>query len=648
MDAMKEIRVNKIREPMNREALDKIVENLKSDDDYVNYHLKNIEETPKNKFIIILSDEYPKNNKNMFSEEPSSVLYLTPEAAYDNINTYLDEGKASAKPKEVMRNGYNKASQDAYYRLVEQEKEESKYVKEFTQPSFEDVFDNIYVNTFNGDTYNMKDEDIAIELRDNVGVIIPGLIDNQEEYFEFVKRLKDKGKNGLGRSIYEKYEDYQEALDLISTYINAVYDKYGGKEEFYNAKDMGGLFGGYEYIPEIKPRFKKTLRNLKLDAGLPPVEYKIPENLGYRILKDGEKEFGNLDNDIDNDFEIYEETPPKFRDLPDDIKLLYENDKEGNNGIQMIRNFKSYEEYARDLLRTKKSDKMREAYYILQDIENKRIMESDIYESMFPDSLNGDYDELEPDQIIRQFDYDKMVYEYGETYADRNYDTTEAQKAYKEIMKQAVAVMNGLEGEKDDILYEKDIEDSAEYAVKYMYDLRFRNIEDEKRKAAIEAAGDIYSINGKTIFGENNRERVKKGDSAVETYIRELSKNVEDTIEYVEANAEMGDYRSVSDITSYNNSFNVVEPDFKIEPEPESIYKYAVRDRNLAKRIYELSGGEDTNDMFSPRTNIKDFVDQASTPCNPVITDELINEVKWNQRLRKGGMKKHEKENEDD
>lgn len=646
MEAMKEIKVNKIREPMNREDLDKIVENLKSDDDYVNYHLKNIEETPKNKFIIILSDEEPKNNKNIYNEEPSSVLYLTPEAAYDNINNYLDEGKASAKPKEVMRNGYNKTSQDAYYSLVEQEKEESKYVKEFTQPTFEEMYDNIYVNTFNGDTYNMKDEDIAVELRDNVGVIIPGLIDNQEEYFEFVRRLKDKGKNGLGRTIYEKYEDYQEALELISTYINAVYDKYGGKEEFYNAKDMGGLFGGYEYIPEIKPRFKKTLRNLKLDAGLPPVEYKIPENLGYRILKDGEKEFGNLDNDIDNDFEIYEETPPKFRDLPDDIKLLYENDRNGNNGIQMIRNFKTYEQYAEDLIRSQKPENMREGQRILQDIENKKIMESDIYESMFPDSFNGDYDDLKTDQVIRQFDYDKMVYEHGEEFADRNYDTSAAEKAYKEIIKQAITVMNGWESEKDNIVYEQEIEDSADYAVKYMYDLRFRNLEDEKHKTAMKAAEDIYTVNGKTIFGENNRHRVKKGDSAIELYIEELSANVQDTIEYMESNAETGEYRSTSDVVGYKE-YNNIDSDFNIDPEPEAIYKYAIRDRNLAKRIYELSGGEDENDMFSPRTNINDFIEQASTPCNPVITNDLIHEVKWNQRLRKGGMVEHDEENED-
>ena len=35
--------------------------------------------------------------------------------------------------------------------------------------------------------------------------IIPGLIESREEYFEFVKKLKDRGRNGLGRSIYERY-----------------------------------------------------------------------------------------------------------------------------------------------------------------------------------------------------------------------------------------------------------------------------------------------------------------------------------------------------------------------------------------------------------------------------------------------------------
>ena len=103
-----------------------------------------------------------------------------------------------------MQNGFSKKSVDKYKQLIAREKEECEIVNEFTKPSFEDVMNNIYVNTYNGSTYHIKDNDIPDDLREDVGVIIPGIIDSREEYFEFVKRLKDRGRNGLGRSIYEK------------------------------------------------------------------------------------------------------------------------------------------------------------------------------------------------------------------------------------------------------------------------------------------------------------------------------------------------------------------------------------------------------------------------------------------------------------
>ena len=43
---------------------------------------------------------------------------------------------------------------------------------------------NIYVNTYNGSIFIMnKENDLPDELREDVGVIIPGIIDTREELF---------------------------------------------------------------------------------------------------------------------------------------------------------------------------------------------------------------------------------------------------------------------------------------------------------------------------------------------------------------------------------------------------------------------------------------------------------------------------------
>ena len=78
---------------------------------------------------------------------------------------------------------------------------------------------NIYVNTYNGSTYHESEDEMPDDLREDVGVIIPGLIESKEEYFEFVKKLKDRGRNGLGRSIYEKYEAMQVLRDKMAAVV---------------------------------------------------------------------------------------------------------------------------------------------------------------------------------------------------------------------------------------------------------------------------------------------------------------------------------------------------------------------------------------------------------------------------------------------
>ena len=121
----------------------------------------------------------------------------------------------------------------------------------------------------------------------------------------------------------KKYEDYENAKELIETYKQALFDKYGGKEEFFYAKDMGGMFGAYEYYPTVKPRFKKTLRNIKLDKGMNLNELAMVKDMGKRIREEYENEINQIEVD-GYKYTFYENTPPKFKDLPEDPKnVLY-------------------------------------------------------------------------------------------------------------------------------------------------------------------------------------------------------------------------------------------------------------------------------------------------------------------------------------
>ena len=57
----------------------------------------------------------------------------------------------------------------------------------------------------------------------------------------------------------------------------------------------------------------------------------------------------------------------------------------------------------------------------------------------------------------------------------------------------------------------------------------------------------------------------------------------------------------------------------------------------LAKKIYELSSDKQANEMFSERTNIDDFVNEAKSVSNPMITKGMIDKaIESNKNGRKG------------
>ena len=627
-------KIERIRTPMSREKLNDLYKELKSEDDYVNYHLDLIEDTHNRYMITIMNDDSTSPIKN--SDETKSYGFMKPSEALEFVTNYIDEGRTNSKPKAVMQNGYSKRSADKYKELVEYEREEGKVVNSFTKPTFEDIMDNVYVNTYNGSTYHLPDEELPDDLREDVGVIIPGLIDTREEYFEFVKRLKDRGRNGLGRSIYERYEDYEEAIDIIEQYKQAIYDKYGGKEEFFYAKDLGGMFGAYEYFPTVKPRFKKTARNIKMDRGINLNELALVTDMGKRIREELDEEIDQIE--VNHEYTLYENTPPKFKDLPDDLKLFYKNDKNDINGFTHTKNFKSIEDYAQELIRSKDSDKQMEGYRILEGIRNDILANQPLYHSDFVDVI--DSDDLSINALMSQYQYDKLLHEtdYNVDYVDEMIGTVESEKAFRKFVEEQIIAEHGYDI--NNPMDKTRVKDMVDYASKYVFDTGFRRMEDEKSK--VNSAGEVLYRNNKEIgFGkEADRTKVKSNESKLQAYVREIGNLAKDSLNRMNSNADVVSRQQgestidIHECTGYQ-TLDAVNGSFTLEPTPTALLKYMKNNEMLAKKIYEISSDRKVDNMFSERTNIDDFVNEAKTVSKPMITGNMID--KSLQSNRKGG-----------
>ena len=627
-------KIERIRTPMSREKLNDLYKELKSEDDYVNYHLDLIEDTHNRYMITIMNDDSTSPIKN--SDETKSYGFMKPSEALEFVTNYIDEGRTNSKPKAVMQNGYSKRSADKYKELVEYEREEGKVVNSFTKPTFEDIMDNVYVNTYNGSTYHLPDEELPDDLREDVGVIIPGLIDTREEYFEFVKRLKDRGRNGLGRSIYERYEDYEEAVDIIEQYKQALYDKYGGKEEFFYAKDLGGMFGAYEYFPTVKPRFKKTARNIKMDRGINLNELALVTDMGKRIREELDEEIDQIE--VNHEYTLYENTPPKFKDLPDDLKLFYKNDKNDINGFTHTKNFKSIEDYAQELIRSKDSDKQMEGYRILEGIRNDILANQPLYHSDFVDVI--DSDDLSINALMSQYQYDKLLHEtdYNVDYVDEMIGTVESEKAFRKFVEEQIIAEHGYDI--NNPMDKTRVKDMVDYASKYVFDTGFRRMEDEKSK--VNSAGEVLYRNNKEIGfdKEADRTKVKSNESKLQAYVREIGNLAKDSLNRMNSNADVVSRQQgestidIHECTGYQ-TLDAVNGSFTLEPTPTALLKYMKNNEMLAKKIYEISSDRKVNNMFSERTNIDDFVNEAKTVSKPMITGNMID--KSLQSNRKGG-----------
>lgn len=628
--------IERISTKMSRDELNELYEQFSSDDDYVNFHIDNIEDTHNKYYITILNDE--KGSPIKDSGEDRSYGFMRVKDALEFVNEYIDEGRCNSKTKAVMQQGYSKKSLDKYNDLVEQEEEESEVVNEFTKPSFEEVMNNIYMNDYRGSIYNEPDEYLPDELREDVGVIIPGIIDAREEYFEFVKRLKDRGKNGLGRSVYSKYEEYEEAVDLIEQYKQALYDKYGGKEEFFYAKQLGGMFGAYEYYPEIKPRFKRTQRNIKLSKGINLNELALVEDMGRRIREEYEEEINNIELD-EEEVIVYENTPPKFKDLPEELKMFYTTDKYGINGFTHTDRFKSLRDYANEMTKSKDPEKQYEGYKILDELEREEIYYREQYSSEFV--TVSDLDDLDEESIITQLEYDRIMYETNNDsyYADSVVDVTPEFLAYKTFVKNQLLAS-------DDELNEKDpfdktrICDVTEHAAKYVFDDVYKKKVDEQSK--VNSAGDVLYRNNKEVSFENGKKaKVKSNESKVKHYVSEVVKETKRTIDNSNSNADIVHGRNTTttlidqhDICSIDGrgKFGDITSAFSIESTPKDMVKYMKNNETLAKRVYEVGSDNNVGDLFSERTNIDDFVNEISKSTKPMMTEDMIDKSMKNNR----------------
>lgn len=628
--------IERISTKMSREELNKLYNEFKSDDDYVNFHLDNIEDTHNRYYITIMNDETKSPIKN--SDENRSYGFIKVKDALEFINEYIDEGRCNSKTKAVMQQGYSKKSLDKYNNLVKQEALENEVVNNFTKPSFDDVMNNIYMNDYKGTIYNEPDEFLPDELREDVGVIIPGIIDTRDDYFEFVKRLKDRGKNGLGRSIYPKYEEYEEALELIEIYKQALYDKYGGKEEFFYAKQLGGMFGAYEYYPEVKPRFKKTQRNIKLSKGMNLNELALIEDMGRRIREEYEDEINEIELN-EEEYIIYENTPPKFRDLPDELKIFYSTDKYGINGFTHTDKFKTLSEYADELIKSNDPEKQHEGYLIKDELDREELFYKEEFKSEFVSV--SDLDNLTDKSLASQLEYDRLMFENdnNEYFVDSVIDTAQEFKAYREFVKNQLLV-NG-DYDLTDPVDKTRIADLTEYAAKYVFDEAFKSKVEEYSK--VNSAGDVcYRENKEITFnGNKDKSEIKANESKVKHYIGEVIKKTRNSIDYANSNADIVNGRNSNttlidqhDITSYDTERKIsdIGSSFNVDTNPKEILKYMKNNETLAKRVYEVGSDNNVGDLFSERTSIEDFADEISKSSKPMLTEKMIDKSMKNSR----------------
>ena len=331
-----------------------------------------------------------------------------------------------------------------------------------------------------------------------------------------------------------------------------------------------------------------------------------------------------------HNYTIYENTPPKFKDLPEDLKLFYKTDKNNINGFTHTDKFTTIDEYAQRLISTTDPDKQIEGYRIAEELKKELLKDVPIYESNFIETVDGE--DLTIDAMLSQYEYDKLLYETGDAdYVNAQIDTLEAEKAYKYFLRNQISEINGYDMEVPN--QKTVVNELADYASNYVFNERFRKDIDERDK--VNSAGDVLYRNKVVAeFGKDSRSEkasIRNGDSKLKAYVREVADGAKKSLERMSSNADnvnktkyKGEsYVDVNEIVG-DQTLDADLIGFELEPTPKEVLKYMKNNEMLAKKIYEISSDRKVDDMFSERTNIDDFVNEAKTVSKPMITQHMI------------------------
>ena len=96
--------IERISTKMSREELNELYEQFSSDDDYVNFHIDNIEDTHNKYYITILNDE--KGSPIKDSGEDRSYGFMRVKDALEFVNEYIDEGRCNSKKQRKFNHSY--------------------------------------------------------------------------------------------------------------------------------------------------------------------------------------------------------------------------------------------------------------------------------------------------------------------------------------------------------------------------------------------------------------------------------------------------------------------------------------------------------------------------------------------------------------
>jgi hypothetical protein len=394
------------------------------------------------------------------------------------------------------------------------------------------------------------------------------------------------------------------------------------------------MFGAYEYYPTVKPRFKKTVRNIKLDRGMNLNELAMVKDMGRRIREQYDEEISQIEVD-GYEYTFYENTPPKFKDLPEDLQLFYKTDKYNNNGFTHVDNFTSIDQYAQSLIQSKDPEQQLEGYRILEDIKNEMMLEQEEYKSEFVNVT--DMDDLSIGSVITQLEYDKLMGQYNdETIVDDLASNVEIQAAYEKYLEYQLVSINGYDMENP--LDKNEVKELVKYGSRYVFDKKFRRDEDEKANVN-SVAERLYTDHKNISFGEarDSRTKMRNGDNKITAYVREIADAAKQSLQMMNSNADnvnmnnrstvdLGEATGYQIIDKYVNGF-------ELDPTKASqLLNYMKNNDKLAEKIYELSSDAQANGMFSERTNIDDFVDEAKNTSKPMITKGMIEKAMKSNR----------------